>query len=48
MGNDSEPLIPPLYDGDENASPTGSLRTVRGAQEQARGPVATVGSGMLV
>lgn len=37
--DDSEPKLPPLYNGDENASPTGSLSIVSDAQEQAHGPV---------
>ena len=38
------PCLPPLQNGVENASPTGLLRTLSDAQEQAHGPVATVGS----
>lgn len=37
----AEPQIPPLLNGDENASPTGLLRTVNDTLEQAHGPVGT-------
>lgn len=40
----TEPQLPPLYNGDENVSPTGSLRTFSYIHEQAHEPVVTVRS----
>lgn len=43
-GNDLEPQLPPVYNGDKNASLTRSLRTASDAQEQAHGLEVTAGS----